>query len=240
MHQKGRIVAVCVSQGKGVPKYPQAEIMLGPYGFAWDFHAREKRISRRTGKPKWNDRQVSMVGKETLDYLNERLSLSLKPGDLGENITTEGLGDLSNIHEGHIFIVGGAVFSVTEQNDPCVNLAVYHKLLVKESYGKRGVVGIVERGAGVTLKPGMIIDLIDKEEVLLRANKIVSPYDLRAEFLEGIYSVGVQGDERSYLPVICLVGPMRVDDSRLPEISSELTNTLPVNRVTLETARRQS
>ncbi|TSC73928.1 MAG: putative MOSC domain, partial [Parcubacteria group bacterium Gr01-1014_33] len=158
-----------------------------------DFHAGEKRISRRTGEPKWNDRQVSIVGKETLDYLNERLSLSLKPGDLAENITTEGLGDLSNLHEGHIFVVGGAVFSVTEQNDPCVNLAVYHRLLVEESYRKRGIVGIVERGVGVTLKPGMAIDLIDKKEVLLRANKIVAPYDLRVEFLEGSYSVGVQG-----------------------------------------------
>ena len=205
-----------------------------------DFHAGEKRISRRTGEPKWNDRQVSIVGKETLDYLNERLSLSLKPGDLAENITTERLGDLSDLHEGHIFIVGGAVFSVTEQNDPCVNLAVYHRLLVEESYRKRGIVGIVERGVGVTLKPGMAIDLIDKKEVLLRANKIVAPYDLRVEFLEGSYSVGVQGDERSYLPVLCLVGSMRIDDPRLPEISSELTNTLPVNRVTLETARRQS
>lgn len=238
MHQKGRIVAVCVSWEKGVPKYPQTEILLEKYGFVGDSHAGERRMSRKTGKPKWNDRQVSVVAKETLDYLNQRLSLQLNPGDLGENITTEGLGDLSNLHEGHILIVGGAVFVVTEQNYPCVNLAVYHKFLVKESYGKRGIVGVVERGAGVTLKPGMTIDLIDKEEVLLRANRIVSQYGLHAEFLAGIYSVGVQGDERSYLPVLCLVGPMHIDNPHLPKISTELTNTLPINRVTLETARR--
>ncbi|OGZ44866.1 MAG: hypothetical protein A3J54_00380 [Candidatus Ryanbacteria bacterium RIFCSPHIGHO2_02_FULL_45_13b] len=212
-------------------------MLLGAHGFIGDTHAGEKRISRRTGKLKWNDRQISLVGKEAIDYLNKHLSLSLKPGDLAENITTEGLGDLSNLREGHILIVGGVVFVVTEQNDPCSNLALYHKLLVKESYGRRGVLAVVERGAGVLLRPGMTIDLIDKAEVLSRANKIVLPYGLSAEFLEGIYSVGVQGDERSYLPVLCLIGSMRVDDPHLPQISNELTNTLPINRVTLEMAR---
>ncbi|TSC71587.1 MAG: putative MOSC domain [Parcubacteria group bacterium Gr01-1014_38] len=151
----GKVVAVCLSDKENVPKYPQPEAEIGPYGIVGDFHAGPTRISRRTGQPKFNDRQISLVAQEALDALNAELGITLKPGDLGENITTEGLGDLSDAQPGTRLRIGPSVIlEVTEQNDPCKNLLVYHKLLVKKSYGKRGILAIVREGAEAKLRPG--------------------------------------------------------------------------------------
>lgn len=150
----GTIAAVCISAEGNVPKYPQTEVVVGEYGFIGDIHAGPTRISRRTGQPKFNDRQVSFVAQEVLDTLNEKLGILLRPGDLGENVTTQGLGDLSNLMPGTRIIAGDALFEVTEQNDPCKNLMRYHRLLVKESYGRRGILAIVVQGTDIPLRPG--------------------------------------------------------------------------------------
>lgn len=158
---KGLIVAVCTSRNAGVPKYPQTEVLVDEFGLRDDFHAGPTRISRRTGKPKFNDRQISIVAKEVLNDLNRELGTSLKPGDFGENITTEGLGDLGNILPGMLIRIGDSVIvSITEQNEPCVNLQAYHRLVVKKSYGRRGVLGTLASGAGSILQPGMPAEII--------------------------------------------------------------------------------
>lgn len=161
MQKRGKVIALCISAQGNVPKYPQGEVEVGPSGFVGDFHAGETRISRRTGQPKFNDRQLSLVVKEILDNLNAELGITLKPGDFGENITTEGLGDLSDIPDGARLRIGGIVaLQVTEQNAPCKNLMIYHRLVVKKSYGRRGIMAFVCEGAGAVLKPGMEIEVI--------------------------------------------------------------------------------
>lgn len=164
---KGKVIAVCLSHKANVPKYPQPEVEVGPYGIVGDVHAGPARISRRTGQPKFNDRQVSLVGKEAIDALNAELGITLNPGDLGENITTEGLGDLSAIAPGTLLRVGHAVLlEVTEQNDPCSNLSVYHKLLVKKSHGRRGILAVVKEGTGAKLRPGDPIEVIERRDAV--------------------------------------------------------------------------
>ena len=161
MEDAGKVVAVCVSSEGNVPKYPQSEVEVGRFGFLGDYHAGETRISRSTGKPKFNDRQISLVAQEVLDSLNDELGISLEPGDLAENITTEGLGDLSGIVPGTLLKIGDSVIlEATEQNNPCNNLSVYHRHLVKKVYRRRGVLAIVKEGVGRKIKPG------DKIEVL--------------------------------------------------------------------------
>lgn len=153
----GKIVAVCISSQPNIPKYPQEEIEVGEYGFIGDIHAGSTRISRRTGKPKLNDRQVSIVAQEDLDFLNAELGIALKPGHLGENITTQGLGSLSSFVPGMCLFIGEyVILEITEQNDPCQNINQYHRLLVKISYRerKRGVLAIVRTGAGSKIRPG--------------------------------------------------------------------------------------
>lgn len=67
-------------------------------------------------------------------------------------------------------------------------------------------------------------------EVLNQTNAIASPYGLTAEIFEDIFSVGVGGDERTYLPVLCLVGQF-IGWEKMAEVATEICNILPVNRV---------
>jgi GMP synthase PP-ATPase subunit len=66
--------------------------------------------------------------------------------------------------------------------------------------------------------------------------KILRPFCLRAE-ITPIQSVGVVGDERSYLPVVIITGPFPGWDT-LEVISTHITNELPVSRVAYEIERK--
>jgi len=71
------------------------------------------------------------------------------------------------------------------------------------------------------------------DEILMVANAIAKRYHLRAELLPGIFSVGVGGDQRTYTPVLVLIGPHPGNET-LASLSTMLGNVLPVNRVTYE------
>ncbi len=78
---------------------------------------------------------------------------------------------------------------------------------------------------------------MSEKEVLRIANEIAAQFGLKAEIFTDTKSVGVQGDAKTYLPVINLVGPFPGHDA-LTKISNEITSRLPVNRVTIEIVRR--
>lgn len=161
MQKEGKVVAVCTSARGGVPKYPREEVQVSRYGLVGDYHAGETRVIRRTGRAELNHRQISLVAKEVLDNLSKELGISLSPGDLGENITTEGLGDLADLNDGATLRIAGAVtLKVSGQNAPCENLSVYHRLLVKKIYGRRGIVAAVVDGAGSRLRAGDTIEVL--------------------------------------------------------------------------------
>jgi len=64
----------------------------------------------------------------------------------------------------------------------------------------------------------------------------LSVQSLRVDVLDGIQSVGVQGDNRTYTPALVLSGPFP-GYALLDLISRELTSRFHVNRVTFELAR---
>jgi MOSC domain-containing protein YiiM len=74
------ILAVCISEKKGEQKHPVevAELRVD-WGIVGDAHAGN-----------WH-RQVSLLGQESVDKLQEKISLTLKPGDFAENILVKGL-----------------------------------------------------------------------------------------------------------------------------------------------------
>lgn len=153
--QQGHVFALSTSADPGVPKYPHEYCALVErYGMSGDYHNRPMRPSfSQKGIWKPNDRQVSLLAHEVLVELNEVLegSLSdlLEPGSLGENITTTGLGDLSDIPNGSLVHIGEqVVLRVTCQNEPCKKLSVYSKFLPKKVTGKRGLLCTVESGVG--------------------------------------------------------------------------------------------
>src|SRR2546425_1105148 len=133
MSHKGKVFAVCVSQGGGIPKYPRPEVGVGEYGIIGDAHYGQTKLNTETGEIQANLRQVSIISLEVLLYLHTVLGISLKPGYLGENITTQGLGDLSDLSENSLLRIGPSVLlRVTGQNRPCRKLSVYHPQIIKE------------------------------------------------------------------------------------------------------------
>ena len=84
-----------------------------------------------------------------------------------------------------------------------------------------------------TTKEGIYWYVYCKEEIVLAVKEIVEKYYLQAECLDNIFTVGVGGDERTYAPAFVLVGPFPGYDV-LAKVSSEISNKLPVNRVTFQ------
>ncbi len=144
--ERGRVVAVCSSPQGGVPKYRRLVIEVGPDGVVGDYHAGPVNRHKKRGDPEPNTRQLTIVAQEVLDEVNETLGIQLEPGFLGENLTVEGLGDLSDLEPGDRLLIGASVvLEVTAQNKPCSTVGVYHPQLVKALYGRRGVCAVVLR-----------------------------------------------------------------------------------------------
>lgn len=148
----GKIIAVCISPKRGLPKYPQDEVEVGEHGFIGDVQYSGDRELR----------QLTLVSKEIVDEINTELGTSIIPGGLAENILVEGFGDFSQFRPGACLRIGGVVLRLTGQNDPCEKLNIFHKnhLIVKKIYGRRGVTAIVKFGIGCKIRPGDKIEVI--------------------------------------------------------------------------------
>lgn len=148
----GTVSAVCYSPEliNGVGKEQHESARITTWGIPGDRHYGETRVSR--GKVVPNNRPITVVGADGTREACKKLGVpDIPPGGLGENILAEGLGDLSAVTTGdEIHILGEdgepkVVLQVGKQNDPCSNLMIYHKQMVKELMGKRGVLCTVER-----------------------------------------------------------------------------------------------
>lgn len=149
----GRVIAVCSSPTSGVPKKAWESIAIESQGVQGDYHAGPINRPKKSGDPKPNLRQVTLVAQEVLDGLNTRLGTILQPGHLGENILVAGLGDLSQLSKGDRLELGtGVVLDVTAQNRPCDTIRVYHPTLVEEITGKRGIAAVVISSGSI--RPG--------------------------------------------------------------------------------------
>lgn len=92
------------------------------------------------------------------------------------------------------------------------------------------------------VKPkNLYLNKAQRQEVLAACNGIVAAHGLRCSFLEGVrrggvaMAVGVTGDARAYTPVINLKGPFP-GYNELARLSTEISNTLPIIKVTYELA----
>ncbi len=149
----GKVVAVCLKGQRGMPKYPQPQAMVGPYGIEGDYHAGPLDRHVKEGPPQPNRRQVTIVAKEVLNSVNQLLGTNLQAGSLGENILLEGHGDLSDFQPGDKIKLGEhVVLEVTTKNRACSALAAHHPNMVEQLESKRGLSAIVIK-TGV-VKPG--------------------------------------------------------------------------------------
>ena len=157
MPTHGSVVAVCLSAESGVPKHPQAEVNVGAQGIVGDFHAGEtSRHGSSASQP--NKRQVTVVAEEAVVDATAQLSIEIPHGGLGENVLVSGLGDLGELQPGQrLRFSSGVELQVTEQNNPCKKLMVWHPQIPKHLMGRRGVVCTVLTPG--SLRPGDTVSI---------------------------------------------------------------------------------
>ena len=111
--RQGKVVAVCLSQKRGVPKKPVSQALLKQgYGFVGDAHA-------------GSARQVSLLATESISKMLSALEsinsdrmrsqgVKINPGDSAENLVTEGI-DLVSLCSGtRIYIGEEAILEVSQ------------------------------------------------------------------------------------------------------------------------------
>ncbi|MGQ9630437.1 MAG: MOSC domain-containing protein [bacterium] len=111
----GRVLAVCISSEKGVPKRNVGTAkLIEDFGIEGDAHA-----------GKWH-RQVSLLAKESIDKMRAK-GLDVGFGDFAENITTEGI-PLPDLPIGTKLRVGDALLEVTQIGKVCHDrCAIYYR-----------------------------------------------------------------------------------------------------------------
>ena len=107
MSLQGEVKAVCISLKRGTPKRPvEKGVFIAGYGIEGDAHAGN-----------WH-RQVSLLGQESVDRLQEKISIPLFPGAFAENILCEGI-ELYQLPVGTKLRVGTALCEVTQIGKEC-------------------------------------------------------------------------------------------------------------------------
>ena len=103
------VLAVCISEVRGISKHPVECVHLIPgHGIEGDAHAGN-----------WH-RQVSLLAQESVDKLQSKIALQLKPGDFAENVLTRGI-DLKSLPVGTRLRLGTALGEVTQIGKECHN-----------------------------------------------------------------------------------------------------------------------
>jgi MOSC domain-containing protein YiiM len=168
-----RVIAVSLRAGHHFSKTPALSIrLLKNLGVAGDGHMGEtvkhrSRVRRDPTAP--NLRQVHLIHAELFDELRAK-GFDVKPGDLGENVTTSGL-DLLALPTGARLHLGlTAVVEVTGLRNPCIQIDGFQKGLMaatldKDAQGhlirKAGIMAIVLNDGDVRPGDAVQIELPD-------------------------------------------------------------------------------
>ena len=143
----GKIVAVCVSDKKGMRKKDIRKAHLKEnFGIENDAHASSV-----------THRQVSLLAIESIDKMR-KLGLNVGPGDFAENLTTRGV-DLLSLKVGErISINGTAMLEVTQLGKVCHSRCSIYYQAGDCVMPKEGVFAGVLKGGVV--KPGDRLEVI--------------------------------------------------------------------------------
>lgn len=101
---------------RGLPKSPVESVHISSGGLEGDYN--NYRTKKLAGDM---EQAVLLYPLEMIRTLNEE-GWPVEPGDLGENVTTEGLA-YNDFVAGGVYQVGEALLEVTKPCDPCSNLA---------------------------------------------------------------------------------------------------------------------
>ena len=155
---RASVVAVSKDARHRFSKEPCAQItLLEGIGVQGDAHAgvtvqHLHRVAQDPAQP--NLRQVHLLPREFFDEAREE-GFELAPGDLGENVLTQGL-DLAGLSQDTLLRIGSeAVIRITGLRNPCAQIDRFRKGLLKVALGrdedgqvfsKAGILGVVTAG----------------------------------------------------------------------------------------------
>ncbi|MBR3164613.1 MAG: MOSC domain-containing protein [Lachnospiraceae bacterium] len=150
MREKRAVIrAVCISERKGEQKHPVEEIELKPHhGIIGDAHAGD-----------WH-RQVSLLAKESVDRMQEHVSVKLFPGVFAENILCEGM-ELKGLAIGTRLRIGSALCEVTQIGKECHADCAIRRQAGDCVMPREGVFAAVIEGGSA--KPGDMVMIIEQE-----------------------------------------------------------------------------
>ena len=150
MHEeKGKIIALCISEARGTVKYAVPEVkLIKDFGIEGDAHAGH-----------WH-RQVSLLSAEQVANFNERIVESkagIEPaisGTFGENILVSGI-DLRNLPVGTLLKAGEVVLKLSQIGKECHSHCQIFQRVGDCIMPREGVFATVEQGG--LLRAGMEI-----------------------------------------------------------------------------------
>lgn len=136
----GKIIAVSISEKKGMKKYNVASVLLKEaFGIVGDAHSGD------------GNRQVSLLAKESIDKMKAK-GLKVGPGDFAENITTQGL-DLLSLTVGDKLKIGqDALLELSQFGKECHTRCNIYYQAGDCVMPKEGVFAKVIKGG--VIKPG--------------------------------------------------------------------------------------
>ncbi|WP_313756961.1 MOSC domain-containing protein [Tissierella sp.] len=143
---KGRVLSINISEEKGVVKEPIKEgLFIENSGLENDAHSGN-----------WH-RQVSLLGIESFEKMENQGVEGLVPGIFAENITTEGI-ILYELPIGTKLIIGETIQEVTQIGKECHTGCAIAKKVGKCVMPKEGIFTKVLKGG--LIKEGDIIEII--------------------------------------------------------------------------------
>jgi len=164
-----KIIALSKSEKYTFHKYncEQIELHKG-LGVEGDIHMgktvkHRSRVAHDPSQP--NLRQVHLIHSELLEELKEK-GFTVKPGELGENITTAGI-NLLGLSKGTVLEIGEtAKIEITGLRNPCKQLNTFQSGLMKAVIDKdeegnlirkSGIMGIVLEGGVVNVNDEIVM-----------------------------------------------------------------------------------
>ena len=145
---KATVLAVCISERKGMQKHPVDQVELRvDHGIVGDAHAGN-----------WH-RQVSILGVDSVNKLQEKITLKLKPGDFAENILVEGM-TVYHLPVGQKLRLGTALVEVTQIGKECHSDCAIRKQAGDCVMPREGIfVKVLEPG---TVRAGDTMEIVER------------------------------------------------------------------------------
>jgi len=147
--ERGQIVAVCLSQGRGTKKPADQGLLKEDYGFVGDMHA-------------GSARQVSLLAIETINKMLSALEsinpdrmrsqdIKINPGDSAENLLTEGI-DLISLPVGTRIYIGKEVILEVTQIGKAFHRPGFYLLPLEGVFARVVQGGVVQPGDNLRLE----------------------------------------------------------------------------------------